>query len=121
LLGNAVGRAANFLRGWKTFKGNQMIKLGCLLAALASVALVSPSVAGDTPAPPFETARRGVAPNDDVKANDARSGTMRPNGERAGPRTETRRGEHRAVAKGDPGVAGTMHRRQRHHRQHREM
>jgi hypothetical protein len=98
-----------------------MIKLGCLFAALASVALVSPSVAGDTPAPPFETARRGVAPSDDVKANAASSGTMRPTGERAGPRAETRRGEHRAVVKADHGGAGTMHRRQRHHRQHREM
>jgi hypothetical protein len=97
-----------------------MTKLGCLFAALASVALVSPSLAGDTPAPPFETARQGALNNDDVRANDARSGTMRPNRDRA-PRAETRRREHKAVVKADTGVAANMQRRHRHHRQQRDM
>jgi len=52
-----------------------VIRLGYLLAALAAIAVASPSFAEDTPAPKFETAKQGTAPNDEIKHDDGRSET----------------------------------------------
>ena len=53
-----------------------MIRLGCLFAALAAITFASPSLAEDTPAPKFETARQVPVPNDDIKRPDGRGETQ---------------------------------------------
>ena len=52
-----------------------MIRLRCLFAALAAITFATPSLAEDTPAPKFETARQGPVPNDEIKRPDSHGET----------------------------------------------
>jgi len=127
-----LDRLAHYSRVLKCFRGNErgieMTKFGYALAALAAVAIVTPSIAQDKPKADI-TVKQDTAPGGEVKRDEGKreegrapvGGEMRRDGERdrGGMRVEGR-GEGREMGRVDNKDRGDMRGERRWHRAHAE-